>query len=218
MYKVVIGFEYAPHLLYTSLKKGNNFVFLDTQIEFMQIIVFNFNSHSHLKRDHCKKYNLNFECAILQRHFRRQTTKRKGKILSLMRFKKKKKERKKIIIIPPRWVNFKMAAGRNWNATSAYFPPLERMIFLNVFRRDGRKLRGKILSGMAPSTAFQQQIKDFKPKVISPGEQGVTPWKRGDGESAFIVFPIIPRENVHKFLLLGRKKEAGRDDFALRTD
>lgn len=178
----------------------------------MQIIAFNFNSH--LKQDHCKKYNFNcFECVTI--HSRHQTTKRKKKFYRW--WDSKKKERKKIIIIP-RWVNFKMAAGRNWNATSAYFPPLERMIFLNVFRRDGRKLRGKILSGMAPSTAFQQQIKDFKPKVISPGEQGVTPWKRGDGESAFIVFPIIPRENVHKFLLLGRKKEAGRDDFALRTD
>lgn len=48
------------------------------------------------------------------------------------------------------------------------------MIFLNIFHRDGRKLRGKILSGMAPSTAFQQQIKDFKPKVISPGANKVS--------------------------------------------
>ncbi|XP_032665630.1 uncharacterized protein LOC116841608 [Odontomachus brunneus] len=31
-----------------------------------------------------------------------------------------------------------------------------------------------------PTTAFQQQIRDFKPKVISSDGRGVTLWKRGD--------------------------------------
>lgn len=49
------------------------------------------------------------------------------------------------------------------------------------------------------SPAFQQQIKDFKPKVISPGEQGVTPWKRGDGASALIVLARNPRGTFISF-------------------
>lgn len=50
-----------------------------------------------------------------------------------------------------------------------------------------------------PTTAFQQQIKDFKPKVISSDGRGVTLWKRGDRESVFIVLGINPSGTFRSF-------------------
>lgn len=50
-----------------------------------------------------------------------------------------------------------------------------------------------------PRTVFQQQIKDFKPKVISSDGRSVTLWKRGDRESVFIVFGYNPSGTLISF-------------------
>lgn len=80
-----------------SSEEGGNFVFLDTQTEFMQIIAFIIPILMHLKRD----------CKLLQKIYsqllrgnndvifdvKQRNASSKGKILSLMRFKRKKKEK-----------------------------------------------------------------------------------------------------------------------------
>lgn len=104
------GFEYAPHLLYTSFfEEGGNFVFLDMQIEFMQIsiIAFNFNSHAFKARDpyRCKKNIISRkQRSFLTRVTTKHTPQRENSIEVKIII---------IIIIILRSVNFKIATGRN---------------------------------------------------------------------------------------------------------
>lgn len=132
----VKGFECAPHLLYASFFGGRRQFCLPryTNRVYANNCLYNSNSHAFKARLQTIAKNIISAASRKQRH---QTTKRKlQRENSIVDEVQKKKKKKKIIIIP-RWVNFKMAAGRNWNATSAYFPPRKNDLFKRL--SSGRK-------------------------------------------------------------------------------
>lgn len=106
------GFECAPHLLYASFFGGRSQFCLPryTNRVYANNCLYNSNSHAFKARLQTIAKNI---ISAASRKQRRQTTKRKlQRENSIVDEVQKKKKKKKIIIIP-RWVNFKMAAGRN---------------------------------------------------------------------------------------------------------
>lgn len=107
----VKGFECAPHLLYASFFGGRRQFCLPryTNRVYANNCLYNSNSHAFKARLQTIAKNI-ISAASKQR---RQTTKRKLQRENSIVDEVQKKRKKKKIIIIPRWVNFKMAAGRN---------------------------------------------------------------------------------------------------------